>query len=325
MGIRALRARLVMAIAAACWLLTTAPAAPAAAKPAAFEQHEGFVDTGGAMIYYKSIGSGPALMVLHGGPGSTHDYFLPYLLPLARHHRLVFIDERGSGRSQQLPPSQYTLEGMSADVEAVRTALALSKMDLLGHSFGGILAQAVATRYPAGIRRLILSSTGSSAAFINADFKRILDEIDPALRARIQALEAKGIIGADGAQLPEYRKLADQAEAPYNYSGRMPPWDTAGSGLGWEVLSQMWGAKSDFHIDGNLRGFDFTPALRKLDIRSLIIYGDHDLLGDATARQSHEALRNSVLIKVPHSAHMTFVDQNTAYLNAVSHFLENES
>ena len=49
------------------------------------------------------------------------------------------------------------------------------------------------------------------------------------------------------------------------------------------------------------------------------------LLGDATARQSHEALRNSVLIKVPHSAHMTFVDQNAAYLDAVARFLESES
>jgi proline iminopeptidase len=276
------------------------------------------------MIYYKSIGTGPALMVLHGGPGSTHDYFLPYLLPLARHHRLVFIDERGSGHSQQLQPAQYTLQGMTDDVEAVRVALGLGRMDLLGHSFGGILAQAVAIRYPTGVRRLILSNTGSSAEFINADFKRIMDALEPALRARIQAMEARGIIGADGAQLPEYRKLADQAEAPYNYSVRMPPWDSTGQGMGWDVLNEMWGAKSDFHIDGNLKGFDLTPDLRMLDIRALVIYGDHDLLGDATARQSHEALRNSIMIKVPHSAHMTFVDQNEAYIDAVNRFLESE-
>lgn len=313
---RALCASLIIAVCTLC---------AAQAAPAPLEQREGYVDTGGAMIYYKSIGSGPALMVLHGGPGSTHDYFLPYLLPLARHHRLVFIDERGSGRSQQLPPAQYTLQGMAADVEAVRIAQGLGKMDLLGHSFGGILAQEVAIRYPAGIRRLILSSTGSSAEFINADFKRIMDALDPALRARIQALEARGIIGADGAQLPEYRKLANQAEAPYNYSGRLPPWDSTGPGTGWDVLNEMWGSKSDFHIDGNLRGFDFTPDLKKLDVRSLVIYGDHDLLGDATARQSHEALRNSVLIKVPSSAHMVFVDQNAAYIDAVRHFLESES
>ncbi len=321
-AVRHLCASLMIAL---CSLTAAAQGASAAAASPPLEQREGYVDTGDAIIYYKSIGTGPALMVLHGGPGSTHDYFLPYLLPLARHHRLVFIDERGSGHSQQLPFARYTLQGMAADVEAVRIALGLGRMDLLGHSFGGILAQAVAIRYPAGVRRLILSNTGSSAESINADFRRIMETLDPALRARIKALEARGIIGADGAQLPEYRKLADEAEAPYNYSGRLPPWDASGPGTGWDVLNEMWGAKSDFHIDGNLRGFDLTSDLKKLDVRALVIYGDHDLLGDATARQSHEALRNSVLIKIPHSAHMTFVDQNAAYLDAVSRFLESES
>jgi proline iminopeptidase len=318
---RSLCALLMIAV---CSLPAAVQGASIAAASQPLEQREGYVDTGSAMIYYKSIGTGPALMVLHGGPGSTHDYFLPYLLPLARHHRLVFIDERGSGHSQQLHPAQYTLQGMADDVEAVRVALGLGRMDLLGHSFGGILAQAVAIRYPAGVRRLILSNTGSSAEFINADFKRIMNALDPALRARIRAIEARGIIGADGAQLPEYRKLADQAEAPYNYSVRMPPWDSKGQGMGWDVLNEMWGAKSDFHIDGSLKGFDLTPDLKKLDIRALVIYGDHDLLSDATARQSHEALRNSIMIKVPHSAHMTFVDQNKAYIDAVNRFLESE-
>ena len=232
------------------------------AAPMAFERREGFVDAGGVLIYYASFGQGRPLVVLHGGPGSSHDYFLPYLLPLARNHRLVFIDERGCGRSERLSsPEGYTLDAMAADVEAVRVALGLGQVDLMGHSFGGILAQAVAVRYPQSIRRLILASTGSSAARVNDDFKQIKDSLDKDLRAKIDALEARGIIGPDGAQLPEYRKLADEAEAPYNYSGRLPAWDSAGSPLGWDVLNQMWGSKSDFHIDGNLAGFDFTTGL----------------------------------------------------------------
>src|SRR5262249_23619322 len=72
---------------------------------------EGFVDANGLFLFYKEIGSGPPLVVVHGGPGASHDYFLPYLLPLARHHRVVFIDERGSGRSQKVEdPRLYTVE-----------------------------------------------------------------------------------------------------------------------------------------------------------------------------------------------------------------------
>ena len=59
---------------------------------------EGFVDAHGVMIYYKTLGRGKPLVIVHGGPGASHDYFLPYLLPLARHNQLIFVDERGSGR-----------------------------------------------------------------------------------------------------------------------------------------------------------------------------------------------------------------------------------
>jgi proline iminopeptidase len=94
------------------------------------------------------LGRGAPLMIVHGGPGASHDYFLPYLLPLARHNPLVFIDERGSGRSEEVEDvSQYTVESMADDCEAVRQELHLGKMSLLGHSYGGVLAQASALKY----------------------------------------------------------------------------------------------------------------------------------------------------------------------------------
>src|SRR5690242_4774316 len=77
---------------------------------------EGFVDTQDALIYYKEFGHGAPLLMLHGGPGASHDYFLPHLVPLARRNRLVFIDERGSGKSSKLEnTSLYTVENMVED------------------------------------------------------------------------------------------------------------------------------------------------------------------------------------------------------------------
>ncbi len=132
------------------------------------------------------------------------------MLPLARDRQLVFIDERGSGQSQRLEDhNQYNLEAMAADVEAVRVALGLGQIDLLGHSFGGILAQEVAIRYPTNIRRLVLASTGSSAARINEDFRAIKASLDPKLRARIEALEA----GASSARtVPSCRSTGSSAD-----------------------------------------------------------------------------------------------------------------
>jgi proline iminopeptidase len=297
----------------------------AAESGALLDRRDGFVDACGAIVYYETIGQGRPLMVLHGGPGAPHGYFLPYLLPLAKHHRLVFMDERGSGRSERLTNFKaYTLDNLACDADAVRRALGLNTVDVMGHSFGGILAQAYAIKYPSTVRRLTLASTGSSASRINADFKLIKDSLAPALRAQIDALELKGIIGADGAQLPDYRKLADEAEASYEYVGRPPQWDDHGDPIGWDVLNEIWGSRSDFHIDGNLAGFDFVPALRNLQMPTLIILGDHDLVSAATADETHAAIRNSKVVILGRSGHMTFVDQTDSFLHDVSAFLDTE-
>src|SRR5205809_4415518 len=145
-------------------------AAPPAAPPAGpvYPIQEGLVDAHGVLIYYKTVGRGAPLVIVHGGPGASHDYFLPYLLPLMRSNKLIFIDERGSGRSEKLEDAtQYTVENMVEDVEAVRQALNLGKVSLLGHSYGGVLAQAYALKYQKNLTRLILGGTFSSTSAFN--------------------------------------------------------------------------------------------------------------------------------------------------------------
>ena len=145
---------------------------------------EGFVDGRGVCIYYKTLGSGVPLLLLHGGPGADHSDFLPALQPLARHCQLVLIDERGSGRSERLKdPKGYTLDHMVKDIERVRKHLQVRQFVVLGHSFGGILAQAYATRHPNRTLGLVLAGTGSSARCVNRDFRSIRKRL-PAPLAR---------------------------------------------------------------------------------------------------------------------------------------------
>src|SRR6266478_3215209 len=149
----------------------SAPPAAAAASPV-YPIQEGLVDAHGVLIYYMTVGRGAPLVIVHGGPGASHDYFLPYLLPLARQNRLIFIDERGSGRSEKLDdPKGYTVESMVEDVEAVRRGLGLGKIALLGHSYGGVVAQAYAFKYQANLGHLILCSTFHSTRGLNDIFR----------------------------------------------------------------------------------------------------------------------------------------------------------
>src|SRR5215475_4453251 len=167
-----------------------------AAGPGVFPIQEGFVDANGVLIYYEALGNGSPLLVVDGGPGASHDYFLAHLLPLARTHRVVFIDERGSGRSQKLEDAKlYTVENMADDVEAVRRALGLGKVALLGHSYGGVLAQAYAFKYPEGLSKLLLCSTFSSTKEMNRVFDRMKEKMPKELRDRIDKAEKEGLFG----------------------------------------------------------------------------------------------------------------------------------
>src|SRR5258706_13026603 len=102
----------------------------------ALRVRDGFIAGAGARIYYKTLGSGVPLLLLHGGPGADHSDFLPALKPLAKRCQLILIDERGSGRSERpADPKSYTLDHMVKDIERVRRHFGFPRLVVLGHSF----------------------------------------------------------------------------------------------------------------------------------------------------------------------------------------------
>jgi proline iminopeptidase len=252
-----------------------------------YVQQEGFVDANGVMIYYKILGRGEPLLIVHGGPGASHDYFLPYLLPLARHHKLIFIDERGSGRSQKLEdPSGYTVENMVEDAEAVRSALNLGQVTMLGHSYGGALAQAYALKYQKNLSHLILGSTWSSTKALNEIFVRMKQNMSPELRERINNLESAGLYG-HGKDYEKNRYTTDYMVAawgegyfPYLYQNRPDPnYDPIDNGkMSWDLYREMWGEHGEFVVDGNLKSVEYTDRLSTIKVPTLILVGDHDLI-----------------------------------------------
>ena len=283
---------------------------------------EGFVDGSGARIYYKTLGSGVPLLVLHGGPGSDHSDFLPALQPLARRAQLVLIDERGSGRSERLKdPKGYTLTHMVQDIECVRRHLKLARLVVLGHSFGGILAQAYATRHPNRILGLVLAGTGSSARCIDRDFRNLRKRLPARLRARLTRQERAGIFQADGSYTKDYAAASAEALAPHMYAKPPPPRYRQPFEIGMEVLREMWVRRSDFRIDGNLKGFDFTKSLSRVKAPSLVVIGDRDLVTTATADTSRASLPRATLVVMAECAHMMYIDQTARFNRLLEEFL----
>ena len=309
--------------------LALAVIAPAAA-PTDYPVHEGFIDANGVLIYYQTVGRGAPLMIVHGGPGASHDYFLPYLLPLARHNRLIFIDERGSGKSEKLDdPKGYTVENMVEDVEAVRRGLGLGKMSLLGHSYGGVLAQAYALRYQRNLSHLILCSTFFSTSKMNVVLQRELAEAPADVQKKVHDAERAGLFGK-GKPYEQHRYTADYMVAawgdayyPFLYQRRPDPnYDpVASEAMSWDLYREMWGSHGEFIIDGNLKSVEYAGKLKHLHVPTLVTAGDHDECDPNLAREMHTLIKGSKLVIFPKSGHMTFVDQPTRFIHAIDRFL----
>lgn len=291
---------------------------------------QGYVDANGVMIYYEEFGKGKPLMILHGGPGASFDYFFPYLVPLAEHNRLIFIDERGSGQSQRLEDStKYTVGNMVEDVEAVRKALNLGKISLMGHSYGGVLAQAYALKYQQNLTHLILCSTFPSTSQMNQVFREMKEKMSPELRDKIDRMEKAGLFGQglpyQRNRYPDAYMVAAWGEAyfPYLYHRRPDPnFDPIANGvMSWRLYREMWGSDGEFVIDGNLKSVEYVDKLSTIRVPTLITCGDHDECPPALSEEMHKQIAGSKLVIFPDSGHMTFVDQPDMFIKTIDDFL----
>lgn len=300
------------------------------ADDSVYKIQDGYVDAHGELIFYEEFGKGAPLLILHGGPGASHDYFLPYLIPLARHNRLIFIDERGSGKSEKLDdPSGYTVGNMAEDVEDVRKALHLGKISLLGHSCGGVLAEAYALKYQENLTHLILCSTFPSTSQMNEVFVKMKEKMPAELRQRIDSMEKVGLYG-HGKPYEQNRYTNDYMIAawgegyfPYLYQRNPDPnYDPIGSGvMSWDLYREMWGSDGEFVISGNLKSVEYVDQLPTIKVPTLITCGDHDECDPSLSKEMNEKISGSKLVIFPQSGHMNFVDQPALFNKTIIDFL----
>src|SRR5436190_13537710 len=127
----------------------------------------------GCNLNVEEVGSGFPLIVLHGGPGLDHSMFRPYLDSLGDEFRLLYVDERGQGRSERVDPTTLSLEVFARDVDLLAEALELDGFALLGHSFGAIITTYHATE-PGTAAAYVLPGGGDSSEALDADVEASL-------------------------------------------------------------------------------------------------------------------------------------------------------
>jgi proline iminopeptidase len=216
------------------------------------------------------------------------------------------------------------------DVETVRQTLGLGQISLLGHSYGGVLAEAYALKYQKNLSHLILGSTFASTKELNQALAKMKAAMDPKDLERVNALEAAGLFGKGeiwehGRYPEEYAKLAwGKGYYPFIYENRPDPtYDPVSSNTStaWDVYREMWGSDGEFVVDGNLSEVEYVNQLSQIKVPTLIIVGDHDESDPNMSREMHQKIAGSQLVILPKSGHMTFVDQPDGFLDAVRNFV----
>jgi proline iminopeptidase len=262
----------------------------------------------GYNLNVEEVGSGPALIVLHGGPGLDHSMFRPYLDALGDEFRLLYVDERGQGRSQRVDPQTLSLEVFARDVDQLAEALELDSFALLGHSFGAIITTLHATELGTATA-YVISGGGDSSEALEAD-----------VEASLAAFGADGQVIADSweqektVETEEQLKQLLRDQLPFHFHGEPPP------GYGEETV----GSPEVLRYFANIGygEFDYRPKLMDVRKPTFVMVGEYDrTTTPRAARVLHEGIPGSELHIVRDSGHMSFVEQSDDYLAAVRTFL----
>ena len=264
----------------------------------------------GVELFERRIGSGPPVIVLHGGPGAHHDYLLPGFDALARGHELVYYDQRGGGRSPVGREVPVGWQEHVADLEALREHWGLSRMTLAGYSWGGLLAMLYATRYPDRVEKLALVSSAPTWRTARDEFERRFQArtMSPELQAARQALRESGLRERHPAA--HAARIFELAVAGYFHDParavQLTPFRVTE-----RTRAEVWESLGDF---------DLRPELRRLELPALVLHGDDDPIPWAAARETAECLHGAFHL-VKDCGHVPYVEAFDEFVEVVGGFI----
>ena len=264
----------------------------------------------GIDLFTRSVGDGPDVIVMHGGPGAQHDYLLPQFDALAQGRRLRYYDQRGGGKSQVSRETEVGWRDQAADLDALISLWSTEPATLLGYSWGGLLALLFASEHPERVGRLALVSAAPVHAGARHEFQQRLSERMAApeiVRARDE-LRQSGLRESD----PEaYRKRAFELSVagyfahPARARG-LTPFRVTG-----RTQQAVWSSVGDH---------DIRDQLASLSVPALMLHGQHDAIPVSSAEET-ASLLGAELVIFEHSGHVPYVEEPHKFVAVLDAFL----
>lgn len=286
-----------------------------------------YVSIGDVRLWVEEVGEGDPILLISGGPGTSHHYFHPDLLPASRFARLIYVDLRGVGQSDPDPEGRYSVAQAVADIDALREALGFERWVLFGYSFGGSIAMAYALEYPHRMSGMILGSTALPMAEdvgLGARQRDYMAREEIRRVAEIYSVAGRGVVPAHSDWVS--REL--QAVMVFNgfmngdwkrrHLCRMPVDEIA------RYARYEWFHDRNYYqqMVGSHAQLDFHGRFRDSTVPTLVLEGRWDLAFepkklDVMARQFPRATH----IVLEDAGHTLFEDDPAAFFSALRSFL----
>ncbi|WP_460995474.1 alpha/beta fold hydrolase [Spirosoma harenae] len=272
-----------------------------------------------AVLYYHTYGTGTPIVVLSGGPGISAQQESDVVESLAKSYRAILFEQRGTGRSWTKPLDSTTINIHSAinDLDLLRKRLGVTKLNLYGHSWGGMLAAAYAASYPNRVGLLILNGCGeinlAHSPIINASEQKSYQLSDTsAINYWLDSPTAK-----KDPQLAtrELRRIRT-ANSVYDRSKLARVFAQVEKGVRNRAMgSLMWSSL-------RREGFNLELTLKAYKGPALIIYGWQDSIGATTFYSLSQALPQAEVRGINEAGHFVNVEQPNLFFSAVNEFLK---
>ena len=290
---------------------------------------EGYVITAdSARLYYRIAGtSGDTLIAIHGGPGVDLESIAGDFAPLAVRHVVIFYDQRGAGRST-LPRDTMTLnaEQQVRDLDAVRRHFGLSRVTLVAHSYGPLLAATYAIAHPDLVRRMVFFGPvpprrGDFWKRFGASMSARLDSAQ-----QLKLAEANRRLGDPSADaraacrdfwaIAMRPRLAEPDVSLPMIKSDLCASDPAGIRYGLTTTNRL--------IMNSYGAWDLRAALASVSAPTLIVHGENESIPMDLVEEWTTALPHATLVRVPRAAHFTYAEQPALVWPVVERFLDAE-
>jgi proline iminopeptidase len=300
------------------------PLTPPPASTDRPDSRESYAAVRDETFFYRDIGQGQPTMVLHGGPDFDHRYLVPELDRLSGVLRLIYYDQRGRGRSApDVAPEAVTIASEIEDLEGLRAHFGLESVALLGHSWGGLLALEYAIRHPKSVSHLLLMN---SAPASHGDLMVFRQDRATKAAADLEAMRAlaatpryeSGDLDADA----EYYRIHFRAalRRPEDLDrvvarlrlGFTPAGIRKARAIEARLYDQTWSSTR----------YDLLPALERLNIPTLILHGDNDLIPTVCAEHIARAIPGARLVVLSECGHFAYLECPDEVRKAIAEFLD---